>query len=206
MAIPGQASGDFVESSSALRLLYVGTRNSMSAQLTADGFIQQNPPVVVAAGAKSGTLSVAPKRGVLGGSVAFTRPDAGNGYIGGPVSAAVVAGVVTPLGFFLNDAAGNAYENLPAQASGQAPYISGQGTIGLRLYETQNQDTNAALTYNVGDALVASVNGYVTNVADAPNAFELNAAGGGLAAATVLGRVKIVPDSVHAELIVDQRI
>jgi len=206
MALPGQASGDFTESSSALRILYVGTRNSFAAQLTTDGFTQTNPPQVTTAATVSSTLPTAPKRGILGGSVCFTRPDAGNGMVGGPTGSAPAEGVVRPVGLFINDASGNAYENTPAPASGQAPYLSGQGTYGLRLYETQDLNTEADLNWQVGDAAYASLNGYLTNVADANNAFEMAAAGGSQAAPTMIGVVKVVPDSVHAELVIDQRI
>lgn len=197
MALPGQASGDFTESSSALRILYAGTRNTMGAQLTTDAFTQTNPPAVVDTDTISGTLPTAAKRGVLSGSVCFTRPDAGNGMVGGPADAG--AGIV-PLGVFINDAAGNAYENTPGPASGQGPYMSGQGTYGNRLYETQSLAAGgAALDYAVGDSLYASLNGYLTNVADPDNTV-----GGG--AAVVIGVVKITPDSVHAEMVYDQRI
>ena len=196
MALPGQASGDFTESSSALRILYAGVRNTMGAQLTTDAFIQTNPPAV-GGDATSATLPTAPKRGVLSGSVCFTRPDAGNGYVGGPNPGAM-AGVV-PLGVFINDAAGNAYENTPGPASGQGPYMSGQGTYGNRLYETQNLETDADLDYEVGDSLYASLNGYLTNVADANNTV-------GGEEAVLIGVLKIVPDSVHAEMVYDQRI
>ncbi len=209
MAIPGQASGDFTESTSALRILYIGHRNTFGATLTVDAFTQNNPPIVTTPGTISTTLSVAPKRGVLGASVAFTRPDAGNGFIGGPVSAAPATGAVRPLGLFINDAAGNAYENLPAVASNLGPYVSGQGTFGVRLFETENLSSGATLTYAVGDSLVASRNGYLTNVANATNAFELTAAYSAAGAAsdvTVIAVVKIVPDSVNNELLFDLRI
>lgn len=203
MAIPGQASGNFVEGQSALRILYIGHRNTFSAQLTTDAFVQTNPPVVAAIGTVSATLGPAPSRGVLSGSVAFTRPDAGNGFIGGPLAAAPLAGEVRPLGFFINDAAGYSYLNTPAAASGLGPYTSGQGTVGTKLYETQNLVGGAALTYAVGQTVVASRNGYVTNVANANNSLELAL---GYSAATQIGVIKIVPDAVLAELLFDQRI
>jgi len=203
MAIPGQASGNFVEGQSALRILYVGHRNTFSAQLTTDAFVQTNPPVVVAAPTVSQTLGPRPSRGVLSGSVAFTRPDAGNGFVGGPLAATPLTGEVRPLGLFINDAAGYSYLNTPAAASGMGPYTSGQGTMGTKLYETQNLNGGAALTYAVGQALVASRNGYLTNVANADNSLELNF---GYTAATTIGIIKIVPDAVLAELLFDQRI
>lgn len=197
MTMPGQASGGFVEGSSALRILYVGHRNSFSATLTTDGFTQTNPPHVAGA-AKSTTLAATPKYGVLSGSVAFTRADAGNGMIGGPTDTPGEAGVV-PLGLFVNDAEGNAYENTPAPASGQAPYVSAQGTMGCQLYETQNLNTDADLTWATGDKLHASQNGYLTNVAADNNCFEQGTY-------TLLGIVKVAPDSTHAELVFDLRV
>ena len=205
MAIPGQASGDFTESSSALRILYVGHRNTFAAELTTDGFTQTNPPIVAAAAAKSATLSTTPKYGVLGGSVAFTRPDAGNGFVGGPLAAAPADGALAPLGLFINDAVGNPYENTPGPASGKGPYVSSQGTIGVQLYETQNLDTNADLTYAAGDALVASLNGYVTNVDDQVNGVE-SAFAAADGSGTVLGIVKIAPDATLAEIVFDLRV
>lgn len=211
MTMPGQASGGFVESSSALRILYVGHRNSFSATLATDGFTQTNPPVVTAAAAKSATLAVTPKYGVLSGSVAFTRPDAGNGMIGGPSGGTLAEKkLARPLGLFINDAEGNAYENTPAPASGQAPYVSSQGTMGCQLYETQVQiASNADLVWSAGDMLYASVNGYLTN--DVADSFEEAAdvdGGAALAAgsATKLGIVKVAPDSTHSELVFDLRV
>lgn len=194
MAFPGQASGDFVEGSSALRILYVGHRNTFAAQLTTDGFTQTNPPVVAGA-ARSQQLSATPKYGVLSGSVAFVR---GNGLVGGP-GAAVGSATVRPLGLFINDAAGNAYENTPAPASGLAPYVSAAGTMGCQLFETQNLDTNADLTWKAGDFLYASKNGYLTNLSDTDNAHEQTAP-------TILGIVKVAPDSAHGELVFDLRV
>ena len=75
-AIGGQSSGDFKETSSRVQLLHVVTRNSVGL-LTPDAFTQVNPPVVTAH--KSTTLANVTKVGVLGGSVAFSRPDYGNG-------------------------------------------------------------------------------------------------------------------------------
>lgn len=203
MPINGQASGDFTESSSALRILYVGHRNSFAADLTTDAFTQTNPPIV--ATNVSTTLSSTPKYGVLSGSVAFTRPDGGQGYIGGPLAAAPASGALTPLGFFINDAVGNAYENTPGPASGKGPYVSAQGTMGSQLYETQNLDSGADLTYAPGDKIVASLNGYITNVDDQLNAVE-SAFAAADGSGTVLGIVKIAPDSTLAEILFDLRV
>lgn len=199
MPLLGQASGDWTESSSALRILHVGIRNTVGI-LTDDAFTQTNPPVVVATPAKvsqSAGMNTA-VLGVLGGSIAFTRRDVGSNYVGGPdaVGGAGSAGVI-PLGIFINNAVGRPYENTPGPASGIGPYVSGMGTYGNSLYETSDLVGAAStLTYNVGDFLYASQNGYLTNVsADAYDALP-----------QVIGILKMPADSVQPEIVFDQRI
>lgn len=167
-SIGGQASGDFLLSQGALRILYSLIKDSIPV-LAADAFTQNNPNVVTTAAAVSTTLPTNVKSGVLGGSVAFTRPDIGENTVGGAVlvMAAFVANT-RPLGLFINDAAGNANENTPGVASGKGPFLRG-GAVGLKIYETEQQTTVGGgsvgddLTYAVGDKLYASVNGYITN-------------------------------------------
>jgi hypothetical protein len=175
MGIGGQESGPGLNQG-ALRILYSLIKDSIPV-LSSDAFTQANPNVVTTPSAVSTTLPANVKRGVLGGSVTFTRPDIGANAVGGAVlvSSAYVAGT-RPLGLFINDALGNAYENLPAAASGKGPFLRG-GSVGVKVYETQVQTTNSwisgtlgssavvgtALTYNVGDKLYASVNGLLTN-------------------------------------------
>ena len=167
-SIGGEASGDFRLSTSALRIMYSLIKDTIPT-LSADGFTQSNPSVISTLSALSTTIPVNVKRGVLGGSVAFTRPDVGPNTVGGAalVSAAYVA-KTRPLGLFINDAAGNAFENTPGVASGKGPFLRG-GACGVKLYETQQQTTvgggsvGTALTYSEGDTLYASVNGLLTN-------------------------------------------
>lgn len=196
MPLLGQASGDWTESSSALRILHVGIRNTVGI-LTDDAFSQTNPPVVStptkisqSAGFFSNVL------GVIGGSVAFTRGDIGPNYVGGPVDPAGTAGVI-PVGVFINNAAGRPYENLPGPASGIGPYVSAMGTYGNSLYETSDLVAAASvLSYTTGDFLYASQNGYLTNVS--ADAYDV--------AAQVLGILKMPADSVQPEIVYDQRI
>lgn len=221
----GQASGGWTESSSALRILHVGVRNSIGV-LTSDAFTQTNPPIITTAG----TISNSPGAltevlGVLSGSVAFTRPDAGSNYVGGPTKTAMALPAsitqVLPLGCFINSASGNAYENLPAAASGKGPYVSAMGTYGSRLFETELLVTSGGvaagtdLAYVAGMKLVASQNGYLmpsvsySGVAlvavDGGGAFNtLEGVNGGTA--TVMGILKMAPDSVQNEIVFDQRV
>lgn len=200
----GQGSGDFAETSSRIHLFHMGTRNSMGV-LSADAFTQANPPIVTAAANVSTTLAGITKVGVLGATVAFTRPDAGNGYHGGAVQiAAAYDATLKPLGIYLNDAVGNAFENTPGVASGRGPYVSGQGVVGVTLWETQNQMSgSAAITYTAGDNLYASVNGLLTNVAADAYEWQVTAA---LESITLMGVLRVAPDADNSLMVLDLRV
>jgi hypothetical protein len=201
----GQGSGDFRETSGRVQIFHEGIRNSIGI-LTADAFTQSNPPVVTTTANVSTTLSGISKKGVLGGTFAFTRPDAGNGYHGGPVLISAAYSVTLKvLGIFINDALGNPYENTPGVASGRGPYLSGRGTVGLSLWETQNQIANSnAITYAPGNLLYASVNGLVTN--NEVDAYEYKGAGNTAGVAAIVGIVKIAPDANNSLMVIDLRL
>jgi hypothetical protein len=208
MSLRGQSSGDFRETSGRVQLFHVVTRNSVGA-LVADAFTQDNPVVYPSSSVKSTTLTGITKKGVLGGSVAFTRPQAGNNVIGGPsvtTGPAFLAGI-RPLGIFINDATGNAYENTPGVASGRGPYVSGSGScIGVTIYETQKlQGSGAgdALTaYSPGQKLYASANGLLTNrIEDAYEYLQGDTTG-----VTLIGIVKAAPDANTPMLVLDLRV
>lgn len=211
MALLGQASGGFTESNSALRILHVGVRNTVT-QLTADAFTQTNPPVVATnVTAASGFSSQI--FGVLSGSVAFTRPDAdtatANGVIGGPSAGAADSDKQRPLGVFINTANGQAFTNQPGIASNRGPYVSAQGTYANKLYETKNLDSGAAVQWTIGDELVASLNGYLTNIIDGDNSHDIVEGSGpnnGVGAYWTIAILTITPDSSSDELVYDQRI
>lgn len=202
----GQGSGDFRETSGRVHLFHMGTRNSVGV-LTADAFTQSNPPIVTTTPNLSTTLTGITKKGVLGSTVAFTRPDAGNGFHGGPVqvAAAYVAGQM-PLGIFINDALGNPFENTPGVASGRGPYVCGMATVGLTIYETQRQiGGSTALTYAVGDKVYASVNGLITKRLE--DAYQYNVAGqADPDFVTIMGVVKVAPDANNSLLVIDLRV
>jgi hypothetical protein len=212
MALLGQASGGFTESSSALRILHIGVCNTLG-QLTSDSFIQTNPPIITTTSTvsqSSGLTLVSGVIGVLSGSVAFARTSADGNTHGGPTDSAVQADAKERvLGIFINNASGNAFENQPGVASNRGPYVSAQGSYGNKLYETQqltagnNAGQGNDLTYAVGDSLVASLNGYLTNSAEATDHHD---AAHGIATTTEIAILKIVPDSDSDELVYDQRI
>jgi len=220
MPLLGQASGGWAESSSALRILYVGHKNSVGV-LTADSFTQTNPPVIAVAATISTQVNTA-ALGVLSGSVCFTRPRAaaggGSNLVGGPDPVVATANT-HPLGCFINSANGNAYENTPGTASGVGPYVSSMGTYGNALYETQvltaGNAGNALTAYAVGQYLWASQNGYLTNaiLADyAANTGEQLYEGiiGYTAnvgpVCTLIGVLKMPADATQGEIVFDQRI
>lgn len=202
----GQGSGDFAETSSRVQIFHLGYRNSLGIA-TADAFTQANPPIVVTAANVSTTLAGITRVGVLGATIAFTRPDAGNGFHGGPiqVGAAYVA-PQKPLGLFLNDAVGNPFENTPGVASGRAPYFAGQGAVGVTIWETQQQiGGSGALTYAAGDFLYASVNGLLTNRIE--DAYQWNvAAQNDPDFVTIVGVLKVAPDANNSLMVLDLRV
>lgn len=217
MALLGQASGGFTESNSALRILHVGVRNTVT-QLTADAFTQTNPPTqathVTAASGFSSQIF-----GVLSGSVAFTRPDkddaTANGVIGGPLAGAADSDKQRPLGIFINTANGQAFTNQPGVASNRGPYVSAQGTYGNKLYETKiltgggDGAAGAAVTYLIGSELAASINGYLTaHVNTGANDLHdiVESSGPAGAGYWTIGILTIAPDSSSDELVYDQRI
>ena len=231
MPLLGQASGGWTESSSALRLLNEGIRNSIGV-LTDDSFTQTNPTAVatnVTTKVNTGNL------GILSGSVAFTRPDVGSNYVGGPgsnvVQTAIQGNVALAIGYnvlglFINSANGNPYENQPAVASGVGPYMSAMGSYGNQLYETSmigaavggDPAAGAAIVYTTGLTLISSRNGFLMpqkqlnagaaaiiscdSIAAAAQSFVANANN----SSTVIGVLKMPPDSTQNELVFDQRI
>jgi len=229
MPLLGQASGGWTESSSSLRLLHVAIRNTVGI-VTDDSFTQTNPPGVTVASTISTRINQR-KFGVLSGSVAFTRPDAGSNFIGGPgldATQILIAGNATwyngfrAIGLFINSATGNPYENLPAQASGKCPYVSGMGTYADRIYETQALAAvgafaqGDALTYTTGQPLMASRNGYIMpmsvnngGIVNFDAVITVGAENYVWAAAshsTLLGIVKMPPDATQTEVVYDQRV
>lgn len=213
MGIGGQSSGDNRLSQGALRILYSLIKDSIPT-LAADGFTQNNPNVVTTGANKSTTIPVNVKKGVLGGSVAFIRPELGSNVVGGAVQVGGnYVAKTRPLGLFINDAAGNAFENTPAVASGKAPFLRG-GAVGVKLYETQQQvGGSTALTWSAGDFVYGSVNGFLTNRwQDSYEAQWINAANSGgpdgqsdafEPDCTRLGVVIAPPDATTNELFVE---
>ena len=130
------------------------------------------------------TMSVNTPRGILGGSVASVGGD----YVAVPGTRAL-----SPIGLFMNDAAGSAFENSPAIASGKVAVMRGMASVEVNVFETQTAADHAvALVYNAGDKLYCSDNGLLTKEASTDG--------------TVIGIVTKVPTTVSPTLGLDMRI
>jgi hypothetical protein len=136
----------------SLDIQYAGHRNSLYT-LEAAGFTKLNfiPGTTV-----NSLLDATTPQGVLGGSVAGIS----GAYVCGAAAAAKA-----PLGIFINNAAGNPFENSPAIASGICPFMNGFGSYRVFVWET-NTVAGAPQTYNPGDLLYASANGLLTKEAN----------------------------------------
>ena len=130
------------------------------------------------------TLSVNTPRGVLGGSVAAVSP--GLDYTAVPGTNAL-----QPIGLFVNDAAGAAFENSPAVASGKVAVIKGMPSVEVDVYET-NAVGGGAQTYAVGNKLYTSSNGLLTKEDEG--------------SAVLVGIVTKAPQTASPTLGLDQRI
>ena len=208
-----QSSGDFRMNQGALRILYSLIKDTVPS-LDDSGLLQSNPVNEDYAGTgvyRSTTLPANVKRGVLGGSVAFIVGDMTVG--GAPYSDSFNSEDMKfcrPVGLFINDAVGNAFENTPGVASGKAPYIRG-GTVGVKIYETHGylyDGTDEELVYRAGDKLYASINGLLTKeYRDSYEYAYFDVTGEGVpdsnaSECTVVGIVLAAPSSTHSELFV----
>ena len=128
-----------------------------SAMVSADSVF-----TTLVTGARTNTrLGVDTPRGALGGMVAT---------ISGADMQVVIANATTGADYlFYNDAAGGAFENAPAVASGKIAMLpTNNGDVAfIDVYETRNLADSADLVYAVSDALYASANGLLTNEEEA---------------------------------------
>ncbi len=191
----GFSSSDLKNTGSLLRVLYSISKDTI-CNVTSDAFTQSNPASVTAPASVSTTLALnhVTKRGALSGSVAFLRGDL---EVGGPDTSWASGHICVPMGLFLNDAVGNAYENTPAVASGKNTVLRG-GVVSIKVYETQAlTNPYAALDWKAGDKVYASANGLLTN--RAADSHEVLIQSG---TATVMGIVLSAPSATSGELVV----
>jgi hypothetical protein len=105
-------------------------------------------------GPANSTLSVNTPRGVLGGSVAGVS--AGLDYTVVPCTE-----VLMPVGLFVNDAAGAAFENSPAVASGKIAVMKCMASVEVDVYAT-TRSIGGAVVYAVGNYLYCTAEGYLS--------------------------------------------
>lgn len=135
----------------SLTILIRGMLNSIPV-LSDDCFTRPNygvnPP--------NSTLSVNTPRGVLGGSVAGVS--AGLDYTVVPCTDDLM-----PVGLFVNDAAGAAFENSPAVASGKIAVMKCMASVEVDVYATTEADNTTPVVFAVGEPLYSDAQGFLTN-------------------------------------------
>lgn len=164
----------------ALTILIRGHLDAIPV-LADECYTKQNYGVGVA----NATLSVNTPRGVLGGSVAAISP--GFDYTVFPGNLTRV-----PVGLFVNDAAGAAFENAPAVASGKVTVMNAMAKVEVDVYETRNAADTLDLVYIQGQSLYCSAQGFLTyeNLGDP----------------TVIGKCTKIPTTASPTLGLDMRI
>ncbi|MDO8640915.1 MAG: hypothetical protein Q7R33_05175 [Nitrosarchaeum sp.] len=157
-----------------LIIKHPGNRNTLFA-LNAAAFTRVNNAAT--AGRALGRIPANAPNGVLGGFAAS-------------MSGSYEVNICTndkPIGFFLNDVAGSAYENTPAVASGKLTVMTAPGSYETDIYESVKEAGGAldvAWTASIGLALYVSnfgllttestgsiIVGYVTKAPAADNPF-----------------------------------
>ena len=148
------STGFLTEGGGLLKILYLGTRNSIEG--LEDAAFTKSNRVGNTQLANNTTLADVHKLGCLAGSVAAVK---GSGVLGagaGPQDAIV--------GLFVNDLAGNAYESTSAAASEKGVFVMGMGTYEVGVFETHNFAGTVSIMdkYHAGDYLYCSQNGLLT--------------------------------------------
>lgn len=154
------SQGFLTEQGGLLRILYLGTRNSIEG-LEAAAFTKAYSAAQLA---NNPTVNLVKKVGCLAGSVAAVHGNAVLGAGNGPQDAVV--------GLFVNDLAGNAYESSSAAASGKGVYVHNMGTYEVGVFETHsaiNPNVDIWASYVPGAFLYCSANGLLTTAAGLAN-------------------------------------
>jgi len=115
--------------------------------------------------------------GVLGGTVAALKD-------GADYTVVPADGSNKPIGLFVNNAAGNPFDNAPAVASNKIAIAQKMASVEVDIY--------ADVTFKIGDNLYADENGYLTNVKGADD--------------TVIGVVTKLPTTANPFLGLEMKI
>lgn len=171
--------GFLEEAGGILRILYLGTRNTIDS-LEDAAFTKSNTTGNAQIVANTTTAGIE-KVGVLAGSVLAQK---GDGVVGAAGTAGAADKVV---GITINDAAGNAFESSSAAASGKGVYVHNMGVYETNIYETADTAGNTIMaSYVAGAKLYSSQNGLLT--------VEAGLAGGTApAGSTIIGMITKAP-------------
>jgi len=148
------STGFLTEGGGLLRILYLGTRNSLEgledAAFTKSNRVGNNQLV------NNTTLADVQKLGCLAGSVAAVK---GEGVLGAASTAADAI-----VGLYVNDLAGNAFESTSAAASEKGVFVMGMGAYEVGIFETADYAGSSSImsNYSFGKKLYASRNGLLT--------------------------------------------
>lgn len=127
----------------------IRAQNDAIKSLNASCFIKQNYAVDYT----NDTLAATTPNGVLGGSVAA---------LAGNYEVEAADGTNVPVGLFVNDAAGRAWDNNQAVGSNKITIAKGLASVEVDVYETHDM-YGVELVYTIGDKLYASAQGFLTN-------------------------------------------
>lgn len=150
------STGFLTEGGGLLKILYLGTRNSIEG--LEDAAFTKSNRVGNLQLQNNTTLADVLKLGCLAGSVAAVKGEAVLGAGNGPTDAIV--------GLYVNDLAGNAFESTSAAASEKGVFVMGMGTYEVGIFETQDYAGTGSIMsqYTAGKLLYCSRNGLLTVV------------------------------------------
>lgn len=148
------STGFLTEGGGLLRILYLGTRNSLEA--LEDAAFTKSNRVGNYQLVNNTTLADVQKLGCLAGSVAAVK---GEGVLGAGAGAADAI-----VGLYVNDLAGNAYESTSAAASEKGVFVMGMGAYEVGVFETVDYAGSSSImsNYSYGKKLYCSRNGLLT--------------------------------------------
>jgi hypothetical protein len=159
-----------------------GTRSSAAAQIIAPTLTAQHPATATGVSTQWTVVDRVGAIGVVQGTVCLLGK---NGF--GSVARIDDEDTCRPVGLWYEDTA-HTHDRAQPNISDRAAYTADQGSYLLRLFETAHLGTGVVIDWTdyIGEDLYCSLNGLITPLTDAANAFE--AANGGRVP-TVIGRL-----------------
>lgn len=167
-----------------MSLFTLGRGNNLNMPIDPAALTQSNTPTV---GDTNTLITADTPKGVLGGSLA--------GIVGDNIAGK--ANPARPIGWVVNNAQGDPFDNSPAVASEMLVFhINPNGLMEIDIYETCLEGTATPLVYAVDDELYTSQNGLATNEAPGGNAVDTN----------IIGHVMRVPTATNPKMLVQSKL